>query len=161
MQRKMKNLLTGTLPVAMILTVISASGFAHQGATGIIKQRMDTMSEMADDMKSMGAMVKGKRAFDITVVRLAVERLSKHATDIPQQFPDTAESKNFHMTEALPEVWISKDRFNELADQLKSQIEVLKTLTHNDVKQAEFRKAFIKATKACSACHDDFRKPED
>lgn len=146
---------------ALFLSAIALSATAHQGATGIIKQRMDAMSEMGDAMKTMGDMIKGKTAYEIGTVRLAVEQLSLHVESIPDQFPDTPESKNFSMTEALPEVWASKDRFIELADQLKSQLGALKMITDTETDMPDFRRNFVKVTKACSACHDDYRKPKD
>ena len=66
-----------------------------------------------------------------------------------------------NMSEALPEVWVSKDRFDRLATELKARIEELAVITDSEPDQAKLRLAFVKVTKACSACHDDYRKPKD
>ena len=42
---------------------------AHKGATGVVKERMDQMGEIAKSMKAMGAMFKGATPYDAEAVR--------------------------------------------------------------------------------------------
>ncbi len=63
----------------MKLTVISVTGalllagvagaFAHGGASGIVKERMDAMDEMGDVMKSLTAIMRGEKDYDADAVR--------------------------------------------------------------------------------------------
>lgn len=46
------------IALGMLFSALNAN--AHTGATGVVKQRMDAMSGMADAMKSMASVVKGK-----------------------------------------------------------------------------------------------------
>ncbi len=140
---------------------ITLSSIAHKGATGIIKQRMDVMSEMGDAMKLIGDMVKGKTAYDLDTIRQAVSQLSEHAPGIIEQFPDTQESQNFNMSEALPKIWESKPEFDEMARQLEIRISELQMVINVELNKPELRKAFVKTVKACSTCHDDYRKPKE
>ena len=147
--------------VGLCLLGVTLNSIAHKGATGIIKQRMDVMSEMGDAMKLIGDMVKGKAAYDLDAIRQAVSQLSEHAPDIVEQFPDTPESKNFNMSEALPKIWESKPEFEKMAKQLEIRLSELQVITDGALNKPELRKAFVKTVKACSTCHDDYRKPKE
>ena len=60
---------------------------AHDGATGVVKQRMEAMSDMGDAMKAMASMVKGKQAFEPALFIQSGETIAKHSDMIPQLFP--------------------------------------------------------------------------
>ena len=49
---------------ALVLVLVLASGtvYAHRGATGIVKKRMDAMTALGSAMKALTAMMRGKQA---------------------------------------------------------------------------------------------------
>ena len=51
--------------LAVVLLVVSASTIAaHSGATGVVKERMMLMKQMAKDTKALAKMAFGKTAYD-------------------------------------------------------------------------------------------------
>lgn len=83
------------LPMAVfaaVISVLTLPAIGHGGATGIIKKRMDAMSEMGKANKALRAMVKGTRATDGAEVRELGLRLRAHARELPALFPDTPPS---------------------------------------------------------------------
>ncbi|MCB1429373.1 MAG: cytochrome c [Nitratireductor sp.] len=138
---------------ALILVAASFSAFAHMGATGIVKQRMETMKEMKSAMAEIGAMVKKERPFDASVVAKAGKSLARDASRISGQFPNTKESRQ-KVSEATERVWEEMPRFKALAVDLEKKA---KALSKAD-SAASMKVSFMEVGKACSACHEDFRR---
>jgi len=141
--------------------LLASSLFAHTGATGVVKQRMDAMSIMGDKSKLIAAMLKGKSDYDPVVISEVADAYIKHGTDIPGLFPDNEMSRNGSETEALPAIWDDWQDFVELAAKLASDSKALKAIADNGVKMNTVKRAFVIATKNCSTCHKRYRKPKD
>lgn len=63
---------------------LAASGlstlvFAHSGATGIVKERMDSMSAMGKTVKGLAAMMRGDVDYDANAVRNGAATIRSHA----------------------------------------------------------------------------------
>ncbi|WP_149866541.1 cytochrome c, partial [Tropicimonas marinistellae] len=61
--------LTRNLSVATGITLVAATAFAHSGAMGIVKERMDGMSAMAAVMKALAPMMQGTAPYDPDAIR--------------------------------------------------------------------------------------------
>ncbi|MEP0942146.1 MAG: cytochrome c [Rhizobiaceae bacterium] len=141
-------------------TLIAAGAFAHGGATGIVKQRMDGMMAMGKALGTVADMFKGKTAFDADQVAAAAKIVEGHAAEMGALFPDTKASREGKGTEALPSIWESKDEFLALASALESKsADLAKVAASND--QPQIRRAFGEVAKTCSACHSDYRKAKN
>jgi cytochrome c556 len=91
------------LRVALLLCLASATlALAHEGATGVVKERMDLMESQKDAMKLIGDMAKGKTPFDAAKAAEAARDISVTAKKIPELFP---EGSGGDKSEALPAVW--------------------------------------------------------
>ena len=156
----MKNSTT-LINLVLLGSIAITTVFAHEGATGVVKQRMDAMSEMGDAVKVIADMAKGKSEFNIDQVRSSTKVLSSHAANIIDHFPDSEESRNSHVSEALPAIWESWEKFERQAADLEDAVKELEKKLAADLDQRTLRIAFARTAKACSACHDDFRKPQD
>lgn len=152
---------TNRMLVVIALTVLSFDVTAHNGATGIVKDRMDAMSDMGDAMKIMADMMKGKRSFEIEIVRDSADSLATHSRGLVAYFPDTEASRMSKESDALPKIWTSWDQFQELSIDLEITVDALKQASEKDLDKRAFRRVFSKTAKACSACHDDFRRPKE
>lgn len=128
---------------------------AHSGATGIVKERMDSMKEMGDTMKVMGDMVKGKRPFQVEAFVEGSKVVSKHSPNIPSQFP---EGSGGGKSEALPRLWKEWDQFEAMAKRTTEEAEKLGELSMNGADPRSLKKQFIKLGKSCKSCHTDYRK---
>lgn len=102
--------------IASALGVVSTVVIAHGGATGIVKERMDAMSDMKDSMKSVSNMFKGNEPYDANKVRVAAEVIKGHSGEqLTKLFP---EGSLKHPSEAKLIVWSEWDRFDKLAKHL-------------------------------------------
>ena len=125
--------------------------FAHGGATGIVKERMDQMSAVAKSMKAIAAMIKGAEPYDTNRVReLASEIGARSGTHLTRLFP---EGSQHPPTEALPGVWSDWPRFAEQAERMRSAADALVDGAEPDTSRALFQT--LAAT--CKSCHDTFR----
>ncbi len=138
----------------------TAAVYAHSGATGIVKQRMDAMSDMGDHAKKLADMFKGKIAFDADSVRVAAESFVEHGRQMIDWFPDTKDSRFGHKSQSEQAIWEQWDDFVEEADEFLAVSEsMLETARHSD-KEAVLRKAYFAAAKGCKQCHKVYRKPK-
>lgn len=170
---------------AALSLVAIAAAFAHGGATGIVKERMDAMSAMSQAAKSMGSMMRGNVTYDADTVRAAAAEIKAHAgSAMTQLFP--AESDGMP-SEARAEIWSDWDRFSELAMRLEVLAIGLEAAAENGVDMAGGNHAggamgsqsmmaadamsvdrqalaampanavFNMVAQTCSACHAEFR----
>ncbi len=151
-----------TVITSLALALAMAGGTslvnAHGGAKGIVKERMELMKGMGDAMKVMGPMFKGEAPFQPEVVIEKAAYLAEHAKQIPTLTP---EGSNDHPSEALPAIWNDWDRYVAEADALAEEGAKLVTIAENGAELDETRAQFIKVSKTCGTCHDDFRKPKE
>ncbi len=102
--------------VLSILFVMTIDVWAHSGATGVVKERMDSMKEMKESMKSLSAMFKGEETYNPERVRDAANILIKTSGEnITRLFPEGSLHKP---SEAKSEIWSEWNQFNTLAERL-------------------------------------------
>ncbi len=103
--------------IAVVIVLVGSAGlaFAHKGATGIVKERMDAMKDMSAQMKLMKKMIGGKEPFDSSKFSRAAATVAKHGTEMPRQFPKGSLQKP---TRAKPDIWQDWNRFNAVAEDL-------------------------------------------
>ncbi len=133
---------------------------SHSGATGIVKERMDAMSDMGDKSKLVADMFKGKTDFDRAALVDAADAFAGHASKMAELFPDTKHSRSGSKTEALPVIWDDWDGFNKIILEFSDASESLKETAAKTTDAGQLKKAFFKTTKSCSSCHKRFRKPK-
>lgn len=108
--------------------------FAHSGATGIVKQRMDAMSAMKDTVKSLTTIMRGEAPYDPSQVKEAAAVIKSHSADsMTRLFPEgSIEGKS----EARPEIWSNWEEFETLANQLAIFAEALDAASENGLMMA-------------------------
>ena len=57
---------------AIVVSAIAATAFAHSGATGIVKERMDGMSALGETIKALVPMMRGEGTYDVEIGRAHV-----------------------------------------------------------------------------------------
>jgi len=154
---------------AFLLTVGTINrmsiALAHDGATGIVKQRMEAMKTLGDYSTLVGDMLKGKTELDITIIGETASVFVQHGEVIPAHFPDTKQSREGLMTAALPAIWTEWEDFNELALQFTADSRSFESFvarldpsaTVSNSTQRSIKRAFLKSIKSCSSCHKRFR----
>jgi cytochrome c556 len=127
---KTSKILVGALAVSLA----AASAFAHGGATGVVKERMDAMGALKDAMKALSPMMQGKTPYDADFVGQQAAIIGKHAgTDLTELFPEGTLDKP---SEARPEIWESWSDFERLAEELATLSEGLALASKNGLMMA-------------------------
>lgn len=112
-----------TFLAAVIASSTALAAFAHGGATGVVKERMDAMADMGKAVKTIAPMMRGEIAYDANVVRQAAETFSRHSGDaMTGLFP---EGTGGAPSEAKDGVWSRWEEFSELAERLGVYAEAL------------------------------------
>ncbi|MGH1483082.1 MAG: c-type cytochrome [Geminicoccales bacterium] len=132
--------------------------YAHSGAKGVMKERMEIMKGMGDALKTMGAMFKGQADYDPTVIAEKAAYLAEHARNIPELTP---ENSNDHPSEALPIIWQEWDGYVESAELLAVEGGKLVEIANNGAEERAAKIQFAKVSKTCGTCHEKYRKPKD
>lgn len=108
----------------------AAGAFAHGGATGIVKERMDLMDGIGKAMKSLTAMMRGKESYDMELVRSLARKIAEHGGEtMTNLFPEGSLQES---SEALPAVWTDWGRFSGLAEQLSTYSMALEAAAGNE-----------------------------
>ena len=149
-----KNIMQRSRLAAIIaITGISLSTavWAHSGATGIVKERMDLMGEIAKATKVIGQMVSSKTLLNSELANSAAKTLRDHAEKMITLFP--AGSLN-GPSEAKPEIWEDWETFSKIAADMQTAAGniLADTSSINAIKPN-----FVALAKTCSGCHEKFR----
>ncbi len=143
--------------VGVIFLAIAAgagAAFAHGGATGVVKERMDTMSEFGKQVKTVGKMLKGG-TYDPAQVSSAGEVIASHAGEaLVTLFPDDSDHSP---SEASPAIWTEWSKFQAYAGDLQVAALTLKDLADDGADRKEIAGAFGALAGTCKACHEAFR----
>lgn len=133
--------------------IFASIAWAHSGATGIVKERMQLMKDIASDTKALGLAFRGKTPYDPAEIAAAAERIAEHAgTRLTALFPD---GSNDHPSEASSEIWSDWERFTEIADDLRISAQRLADEASSG--QTATAPLFGDVARTCKACHQDFR----
>lgn len=154
-----------------VLFVLASSLSAHDGATGIVKERMDNMSRIAEIMKALAGLIKGNDQYDETVVvTLANELETLAGENLTNLFP---EGEMQMVSAAREEIWENWLGFESHANDLAIYAQGLAIaadnygedlvnpaqdeITLDILSQMPPREVFQQISGTCSGCHQDFR----
>ncbi len=143
--------------MALVLSGGIIAAVAHEGATGIVKERMDTMEKMGGAMKQIGLMMKGLTPFDGAVASQAAKSISESAAKIGEQFPEGSAADNSY---AKKELWENMDEFLSMAKATEMAGKKLSEVVF-DGSREEILPLFFNVGKSCKACHTKYRRPKD
>ena len=137
--------------ISALLCLFAAQSFAHKGATGIVKERMDKFSEARGQMKQMrGAL----QANSLDIVVEITSDMRQWAKDMPHAFPA---GSDMAPSEAMPAIWDDKDGFAQaIAAYDEAIIALQKASLSGD--QTNALGKFRALGQACSNCHKTYRK---
>ena len=130
--------------------LLSVSAFAHKGATGIVKERMDNFK--ASQMALKQILAASKRNEFEAIVPLANE-IKNWAEIMQTKFPSGSDGPP---SEASPAIWTDFEGFKSAAKEnfeAASFLEV--TALNGDAKATD--KAIKKLAGTCKSCHQSYR----
>jgi cytochrome c556 len=138
--------------LAIAAGVIASLASAHEGATGVVKERMDAMTEMGKQLKEISHRVATNRNL-ASIAEIAM-RIDATAAKIPALFPA---GSSVGVTDAMPAIWQRWDEFTTKADALgKAAAALAAASASGDTKLISARAVAL--GDACVACHDLFRE---
>jgi cytochrome c556 len=135
----------------VVLLVSGSTTLGHEGATGIVKQRMDEMEHIGRVVKRINDRLKSKRG--LAEIASDAEEIKAAAARVPSLFPSG--SRDGH-TEARAAVWERWPQFVAAAQGLEQEAEKLVAAARSG-QEAAIAAQFRSVTRACNECHDVFR----
>lgn len=131
--------------------MVSTTLWAHSGATGIVKERMD---QFEDSKASMKLLKKAVRANDFGAIANEAMAIQRWAVQLTDYFP---KNSNQHPSEALDRIWQEFEKFEARADsQVEASARLHQAGINRDAKGAA--NALSDLAQACKGCHDDYRE---
>ena len=124
---------------------------AHDGATGIVKQRMDRFSESKQQLKQIQAALGTQ---DFKTIATAATSIRDWARDMPDYFPAGSGGAP---SKASPRIWASFDGFRDAAKAHETAAAKL-ILAAQSRQQDVTINAFKQLAQTCSSCHKAFRQ---
>jgi cytochrome c556 len=158
MRKAMKRKLIGiSAALALLSSLAAGMVFAHEGAEGVVKFRMDTMKGFGAQLKVLATMIRGKEAFDSGRAASAAQSISDHSDNLFQYFPKGSDQSPIR---AAPAIWTEWDEFTALIGRLKIQADQLSEVAANATQPSELSDEFTEIGNRCKSCHSQFRLPE-
>ncbi|WP_417795260.1 c-type cytochrome [Terasakiella pusilla] len=136
---------------ALLLSSFSAN--AHDGATGVVKERMDLMKSIGKNTKTIAPIAMGSMDMDLKTVEEGATNIAKAAKEALTKYP---EGSLDDITEAKENIWTDWAKFEDLMKDLSSNAEALAKLAA-DGEEFELTDAFTKMAGTCKKCHMEFR----
>jgi cytochrome c556 len=134
----------------MAVILVPLVALAHEGATGIVKERMDAMEAMGRELNAIRRSIDANR--NLASIAQRAEIIRRTGERLPELFPPNSLNPP---TGAKPAIWQEWDRFQSLALQLRevsgALVSAAKAGDPNAV-SARYRDLVA----ACLSCHQDF-----
>lgn len=135
-------------------TVLLASGstvVGHEGATGIVKERMDDMKRIGRAVKRINDRLLPARQF--AEIALEADVIGKAAARMPSLFPPGSHAGH---TEATAAIWTRWSDFVAGARLLADEAEKLSRAARSGQHEAVLGHV-RSVTRSCGGCHEPFR----
>lgn len=124
---------------------------AHQGATGIVKKRMDHFSEARQQLRQLRGAVAAEDFEKITQIAADMRPWSQEMADY---FPAGSYGAP---SEALPTIWTDPEGFAaRIADYSQAVLALNEAALTKDIGQIKGAYAMVGAS--CKSCHSGYRK---
>ena len=116
-----------------------------------VKARTKAMSEISDNMRNLGLMLKGQVDFDLVSAKSAIQNIEKLAAKTPTLFEIEAVDPH---AEAKPEIWSNYEDFVEKALTLQT---IATAASRSLVSEEGLKDVIMSMGKTCKSCHSLYR----
>lgn len=135
------------------ILIAATSALAHQGVQNpAVMARMQAMSVIAENMKTLGTMARGATAFDAEAARAAAAAIADQAAAIPGLFEANESDPE---SEARPEIWTSFEDFRARASELEN---IAAGLSGSIAAPEDLGPAVGSLGASCRSCHSTYRE---
>ena len=134
---------------ALTIAIAAFPSAAHEHASGVVKERMDAMTDMAKRQKAISQRLKNKR--DLAGIKADAEAIAAHAGHIAHLFPSGSTQSP---TRARAVIWQSWADFENKVKALEAASRTLAGVSGDD---AQTQRAAEAVARTCTACHEIYR----
>ena len=146
-----KALRKSTLGTTLALSCgFSVLAYAHSGATGIVKERMDFFTQSKNNLKAIKTHFRNG---DLDAIVLLAKQIRDWAEKMPAYFPAGSDGKP---SEASPQIWLDFSGFERAANANYQAANQLVTAAKADDSKAAIN-AFKTTAATCKSCHKSYR----
>ena len=139
----------------LILFLISFPFFSYsnEGATGIVKERMDKFQESKNLMRAIN---KNLSDSNFNVITQSAKKLNKWALEMHKYFPKGSEATSSNKSQASDDIWSDPEGF-------KKAIKTFENASANLIKISKNKNiddtisSFREVAASCKGCHQKFR----
>ncbi|MDE1960257.1 MAG: cytochrome c [Xanthomonadaceae bacterium] len=144
---------------AIIAVAVAAAGVVLPAAAQhkpeqVIHYRQAAMTMIGWNFGTLGAMIKGKTAWDAQEFALRADRIAALAPQVLEGFAKGSEKGA--TTDAKAAIWTHFDDFKSKSDALVTQSKALSEAAHTGG-EAAMKDQFRKTAEACKACHEKYK----
>jgi cytochrome c556 len=138
--------------LALLAAALSATpADAHEGATGLARERMVAMSGMDRAMRDINRRIDTNR--NLAAIGQGAAIVQETALKIPQLFPP---GSGTGITDAKPVIWERWDQFQAKAQELAAAAGALGSIASSGDPRAIYQQ-YSAVVHVCSGCHDTYR----
>ena len=145
-------------PAAIAIAVAAASitlpAAAQHKPEQVIHYRQAAMTMIGWNFGALGAMVKGKTAWDAQEFALRADRIASLAPQVLEGFAKGSDKGA--TTDAKAAIWTHFDDFKSKYDDFVTQSVAFREAAHQG-DEATMKGQFKKTAEACKACHEKYK----
>lgn len=150
-----RPILSAALVASTLFSVSIAS--AHEGAEGVVKERMELMKTIGKNTKRIAPIAMGSADMDLKAVEESATEIANAAKMAIHKFPKGSTSM---VSEAKENIWTDWEKFEGLMKSLTADAEALAELAKKG-EEFELGDGFGKMASNCKKCHTDFRQKKE
>ena len=139
----------------LILFLISFPFFSYsnEGATGIVKERMDKFQESKNLMRTINKSLS-ENNFD--VITQSAKKLNKWANEMHEYFPKGSEASSSNKSEASDNIWSDPEGFKKAVKKFEiTSAKLIKISLNKNIDDTV--SSFREVAASCKGCHQQFR----
>ena len=135
----------------VFIALFSFSASSHEGAVGVVKERMDRFKQSKSDLGEIRiALRKGEPE---TAQALAL-KLAEWGGEMATHFP---EGSNPRPSEALDRIWQDWPTFEQQIERYTTSAQTMADLIAEGAPKSSLDKAFKDLGRTCKVCHNRFK----
>ncbi len=139
--------------VGTVALLVANAAFAHEGVKNpAVMARMNGMSTIADNMKTVGNMAKGVTQFDVGTAQQALSAIALQASQTPALFQDKEDDPK---SEAKLEIWDNFEDFTAKAVELETLANQLAPAIES---RDDLRNVLFLMGENCKSCHGAYKE---
>lgn len=136
--------------IILLIFVLVNPTFAHEGAKGVVKERMDKFKMSKTMMKQINV---GLRENDFENIEISAQKLLSWSKEMSKYFP---EGSDVYPSEASKNIWLDPNGFSKAIKNFEEASLDLVNQAQAENSEASIQ-AFRNLANTCKGCHQKFR----